>query len=97
MAALCTNESGCSDLQGNYDVVMPEPLDGVSGSGYKVRVMDIEDESNMDCSDDFILLASGEAPSVGDSDGPRLEVTSPEAGDMAYAGEEYTVEVSTLS
>lgn len=46
-----------------------------------------------DCSDDFYLMASEEAPMSGDVDGPHLYVTSPKAGDEAEAGEEYTVEV----
>ena len=97
MTALCPyGESGCPDNEGDYDIVMPEPMSGTSGSGYKVRVMDVDDESSVDCSDDFYLLASEEAPVVGDMDGPSLVVTSPEEGDMAYAGEEYTVEVSIL-
>eukprot|EP00904_Undaria_pinnatifida_P003644 jgi/Undpi1/13280/HiC_scaffold_8.g02942.m1 len=93
VTALCPyGESGCPDNEGDYDIVMPEPMSGTSGSGYKVRVMDVDDESSVDCSDDFYLLASEEAPVVGDMDGPSLVVTSPEEGDMAYAGEEYTVE-----
>lgn len=72
---------------------MPEPMLGMSGSGYKVRVVDVDDEEDGDCSAEFTLLASTEAPEVGDSDGPYLEVTSPASGDMAYAGEVYTVEV----
>ncbi|CAM9425643.1 unnamed protein product, partial [Laminaria digitata] len=93
VAALCTDrESGCSDFRGNYDVVMPEPIGGVSGSGYKVRVMDVADETNVDCSAEFVLVASDEAPSVGDANGPSLFVISPEDGDMALAGGEYTVE-----
>ena len=94
MAALCTDGEYCSDAEGNYDVVFPEPINGVSGSGYKVRVMDVADESNVDCSAEFILVASDEVPSVGDEGGPHLDVTSPEEGDMAFAGEEYTVVVS---
>ena len=97
MTALCPyGETGCPDNEGDYDIVMPEPMSGTSGSGYKVRVMDVDDESSMDCSDDFTLLASSAAPSVGDADGPYLKVTSPETGDLAYAGEEYTVEVSIV-
>lgn len=46
-----------------------------------------------DCSDEFYLMASDEAPQVGDVDGPYLKVTSPMEGDEAYAGDEYTVEV----
>lgn len=95
MAALCTDERGCNDIMGNYDVVMPEPLGGVSGTGYKVRVMDVADESLVDCSAEFILVASDEAPAVGDADGPHLEVLTPQDGDMAFAGGDYTVEVST--
>lgn len=58
--------------------------------------MDVDDEEDGDCSDEFYLLASDEAPMVGDSDGPSLTVTSPGKGDMAVAGDEYTVEVSHL-
>lgn len=54
---------------------------------------DVSDEDNTDCSDEFYLLASTEAPSVGDADGPYVMVTSPAEGDSAEAGEEYTVEV----
>ena len=94
MTALCPyGETGCPDNEGDYDIVMPEPMSGTSGAGYKVRVMDIDDEEDADCSDEFYLLASDEAPAVGDSDGPFLEVTSPSDGDVAVAGEEYTVEV----
>lgn len=52
------------------------------------------DESDMDCSDAFTLVASSESPAVGE-DGYMLTVTSPEAGDVAMAGEEYTIEVHT--
>lgn len=95
VTALCPyGESGCPDNEGDYDIVMPEPLMGTSGSGYKVRVADVDDESSADCSDEFYLLASDEAPAAGEADGPYLTVTAPAEGDMAYAGEEYTVEVS---
>ena len=94
VTALCPyGSTGCPDNDGDYDVVMPEPLMGTS-SGYKVRVMDVNDVSDVDCSDEFYLLASEEAPMVGDEDGPSLVVTSPEEGDIAMAGGEYTVEVS---
>ncbi len=96
VTALCPyGESGCPDNEGDYDIVMPEPMMGTSGSNYKVRVMDVADESSMDCSDAFTLLASTEAST--DADDYSLTVTSPAAGDMAYAGEEYTVEVSISS
>lgn len=54
--------------------------------------MDVSDESEVDCSDAFTLIASPEAPFS--SEDYSLTVTSPAAGDMAKAGEEYTVEVS---
>lgn len=75
---------------------MPEPMSGTSGSGYKVRVMDVDDESSVDCSDDFILVASEEVPPQDDPDGPYLMVTAPAEDDEAEAGEEYTVEVRAL-
>lgn len=74
---------------------MPEPMSG-TGSGYKVRVTDMYDESESDCSDEFYLVASSDALIAGDADGPSIEVTSPSLNDVAEAGDEYTVEVSTL-
>lgn len=56
--------------------------------------MDVAEESEVDCSDGFYLMTSDEAPSTGDKPGPYLHVTSPVAGDMAEAGETYTIEVS---
>ena len=96
VTALCPyGEEGCPDNEGDFDIVMPEPMTGTSGGGYKVRVVDIHDEEDGDCSDEFYLLASDEAPQVGDADGPSLVVTSPAVGDIAEACHEYTVEVST--
>lgn len=38
VTALCPyGEDGCPDNEGDYDIVMPEPMTGTSGSGYKVR------------------------------------------------------------
>lgn len=60
----------------------------------KVRVMDAESsDSDADCSDEFYLMASVEAPTTDSPDGPYLIVTSPSDGDFAEAGDEYTVEV----
>lgn len=98
MTALCPYaEYGCLDYEGNYDIVMPEPMEGTSGSGYKIRVMSVADESIVDCSSEFILIASDQAPLITDSDGPQLVVISPQDDDVAVAGEEYTVEVSMRS
>lgn len=92
VTALCPyGELGCPDSEGDYDVIMPEPMDGTM-SGYKVMVTDVSDEMDADCSDEFTLMASTDAPDVGDMDGPSLMVTSPAEGDVAMAGEEYTVE-----
>lgn len=70
---------------------MPQPMDDTSGSGYKIRVENVADESDYDCSDDFYLMASEMAP-TDDETGPRLTVTSPAMDDVAVAGDEYTVE-----
>lgn len=65
MTALCPYaETGCPDNEGDYDIVMPEPMSGTSGSGYKVRVADVDDEESADCSDEFFLLASEEVRSL---------------------------------
>ncbi|CBN79382.1 EsV-1-163 [Ectocarpus siliculosus] len=93
VTALCPyGEDGCPDNEGDYDIVMPEPMSGTSGSGYKVRVADVDDDDSGDCSDEFYLMAHAEAPSAGDAGGPYVTVTSPSSGDSAEAGEEYTVE-----
>lgn len=61
VTALCPYaETGCPDNDGDFDIVMPEPMSGTSGSGYKVRVADVDDEESADCSDEFFLLASEE-------------------------------------
>ncbi|CAM9205054.1 unnamed protein product [Ectocarpus sp. 12 AP-2014] len=91
VTALCPyGDDGCPDTQGDYDVVMPEPMEGTS-SGYKVMVTDSSDESDMGCSGDFTLIASTDAPDATDM-GAYVTVTSPSAGDTAMAGGEYTVE-----
>lgn len=97
VTALCPyGDVGCPDSEGDYDVDMPEPMAGKSGSGYKIRVMDVNDESESDCSDEFELIESEEAEEeIGDT--AYLVVTSPEEGDLAMAGGEYTVEVRLVS
>lgn len=96
VTALCPyGETGCPDNEGDYDIVMPEPMIGHSGDGYKVRVMDVNDELSVDCSDQFHLVPSDEVPLVGAPGGPYLRVTSPADGDIALSGRTYTVEVRT--
>ena len=52
------------------------------------------DEDDFGCSEGFELLPAADAPMVGD-EGYFLDVTSPSTGDVAMAGQEYTIEVST--
>eukprot|EP00752_Nemacystus_decipiens_P003640 g3354.t2 len=92
VTALCPYAlDGCPDSQGDYDVIMPEPEMGTSGMMYTVRVANVDDESDSDCSEGFSLLTSADLPVVGD-DGYFLDVTTPSAGDLAMAGSEYTIE-----
>ncbi len=53
----------------------------------QVMVKDVADESNMSCSGAFTLLPA--APTT--SSGGSMTVTSPTTGDLAMAGETYTV------
>lgn len=55
-------------------------------------MVDIDDEEDGDCSDEFYLMASDEVTTTVSED-YFLTVTSPESGDVAVAGDEYTVEV----
>lgn len=71
---------------------MPQPLNNTSGSGYKIRVEDVADESDYDCSDEFYLIGTDDYEDMSDTEEPSLEVTSPAMGDVAMAGDEYTVE-----
>lgn len=56
-------------------------------------VTDASDESDYDCSGEFTLVASSDAPEASEM-GAYVTVTSPAEGDTAMAGGEYTVEVS---
>lgn len=62
-----------------------------------MRVVNAADEEDADCSEDFYLMMSEEAPMTGEKPGPHLYVTSPRRGDFAEAGETYTVEVIDIS
>lgn len=95
MTALCPyGDAGCPDNEGDYDIVFPEPMSGTSGAGYKVRVAQMDDETKVDCSDGFYLIASDGTPTEGPVGEAHIVVTSPAEGDLAIAGDEYTVEVS---
>ncbi|CAM9132063.1 unnamed protein product [Ectocarpus fasciculatus] len=91
VTALCPyGDEGCPDTKGDYDIMMPEPMDGTA-SGYKVMVTDASDESDMGCSDAFTLVAADDVPDALEA-GAYVMVTSPSDGDTAMAGGEYTVE-----
>lgn len=88
-------ELGCGrDADGGYDVTMPEPLGGVSGSGYRVRITQVGySPERVRCSDNFYLVSADELPVLGYGEGPSIAVVSPTADSVAVAGNEYTVEV----
>ncbi|CAM9529614.1 unnamed protein product, partial [Pylaiella littoralis] len=89
VTALCPYASrGCPDSQGDYDIVMPMPLRGEPGYGYKIGVKGTSD-SSFDCSDEFTLLSPDE---VSETNEYYLEVFSPTYHDIALIGEEYTVQ-----
>lgn len=88
-------EDGCTRGDAGYDVTMPEPLGDVSGSGYRVRISEVGgDPESVVCSDDFYLMSSVEAQFVAGLGDPKIKVVSPNAESVAFAGREYTVEVS---
>lgn len=72
---------------------MPEPLAGISGDGYRVRIIEVGTE-NYRCSSDFYLMSTADAPGPGEMGGPSLVVIEPNAQSVAVAGDAYTVEVS---
>lgn len=50
VTALCPyGVGGCPDSDGDYDIVLPQPIMGTSGTGYKVRKRDWKRESESDC------------------------------------------------
>lgn len=60
--------------------------------------MDVNDESNSSCSGGFELLSAEDVTIDNDVDWtPGMTVTSPKEGDLAYAGETYTVLVSLIA
>ena len=75
---------------------MPEPLAGASGDGYRVRIVEVGTD-NYRCSSDFYLMASADAPGVGEMGGPTIGVVEPNGNSVAVAGDAYTVEVRWLT
>lgn len=74
-------------------ITLPEPVAGHSNNGYRMRIAEVGTDK-FRCSEDFYLMASADAPALGELGGPSMAVVSPDAGAMAVAGEVYTVEVS---
>ena len=59
---------------------------------HQVGVKDVKDKSNWSCSDGFKILLDDSEMSEDKKDWtPGMTVTSPKEGDMAHAGETYTV------
>lgn len=60
-----------------------------------MRVRDANDESNWSCSGGFDILSAEEVVVDGDVDWtPGVTFNSPKDGDLAYAGETFTLKVS---
>lgn len=84
-------------MNGISHVLFPQPLDGISGAGYRVRVAEAGGgPRDYACSDGFFLSAStaSDVPGPGKWGEPSITVVSPYEGAVAFAGDEYTVEVS---
>ncbi|CAM9630274.1 unnamed protein product, partial [Sphacelaria rigidula] len=90
---LCPEAEGCAqNTNGGYEVVMPEPLSGVSSNGYRVRIAEVGGQARVRCSDDFYVMASADVAELGEAGGASIEILSPTADDVAVSGEEYTVQ-----
>lgn len=91
-------QTGCGQEEpgGGHEVYMPEPIAGMSGHGYRVRISEIGGRLNaFACSDEFYLSSSAGAAMIesfhlGE---PSIAVVSPTKDSVAMAGEEYTIEV----
>eukprot|EP00752_Nemacystus_decipiens_P006737 g6056.t1 len=92
IANVCSeDDSECmSQEDRSSQITLPEPVAGHSNNGYRVRIAEVGTD-NFRCSEDFYLMASADAPAPGEPGGPTMAVVSPNAGDMAVAGEVYTV------
>lgn len=64
---------------------------------WQVRVTDVDDKSNWSCSASFKLVDLEDVAAGGEADWQAgVTIVSPEEGDMAYAGETYTVLVGEV-
>lgn len=68
LESLCPEAEGCvQDADGG--VTMPESLGGMSGDGYRMRTTQVGGLDKVLCSEDFNLMASEDAPVVGEVGG----------------------------
>ena len=81
-----------SSLPAHRQVTLPQPIEGNSNNGYRIRISEVGTEKAR-CSDDFFLMATADVPAAGEAGGPTMTVISPDDGALAEAGGTYTVEV----
>ena len=93
VASLCPQGGSCMDETGDHDVIMPHPQPNVSEDGYVIGVKGVYD-TEYGCSSSFRLITEEDIP---DTNEYSLNVTSPVDGDVAIAGEQYTVEWEYLN
>lgn len=81
---------------GGHEVYMPEPLAGLSGHGYRVRISQVDGGPNAFAfSDNFYLSSLTDAILIESFylGTPSIAVVSPMKDSVAIAGKELTVEV----
>ncbi|CAM9852569.1 unnamed protein product, partial [Laminaria digitata] len=105
VANLCvTDPEGCATADYGHEIMMPMPVSGRSSWGYKIRVTDGRSSPISGCSDEFSLVPHADLLSelflkevLGEEAEAFLVVTSPVEGDLAVAGEDYTIEMPTFT
>lgn len=93
VTTLCDEGGLCADSSGDYDVVIPAPLHDMPRSGYVIGVRG-EKDAAYGCSDEFRIVTQEEVPATNEY---SLDVTAPVDGDVAIAGQEYTVQWKYLN
>lgn len=74
-------------------MIMPIPDSERTSWGYKIRVTDGRSSPTSGCSEEFTLVPHPDTLSAEELEEAFLFVTSPVEGDLAVAGEAYTIEV----
>lgn len=90
---MCKQDEGCVDRSGDYDVVIPAPLQYLPQSGYVIGVKGSNDDVYA-CSDEFRIITEEEVSVTSEY---SLNVTAPLDGDIAVAGHEYTLQWKYLN